>query len=199
MVRSNADFSLLSLNARGIRTFEKQKAIFSWRLNSGADICFLQESYSTQEVENIWRKQWKGIKTCSFRTVRDNFDFQLVRSIKVYSQGRYVFLEVSIQDSPYFLLNIYAPNKCSEQCTFFKEISEILKAARTEQNYPIIVRGHFNVIPDPDLDGRVGNNKKKDSARLVEDMHLDFDLVDIWRIRNPTASRFTWCQKTPVV
>ena len=30
-------------------------------------------------------------------------------------------------------------------------------------------------------------------------MYLDFDLVDIWRIRNPTASRFTWRQKTPVV
>ena len=29
-------------------------------------------------------------------------------------------------------------------------------------------------------------------------MQLDFDLVDIWRIRNPTASRFTWRQKTPL-
>ena len=49
------------------------------------------------------------------------------------------------------------------------------------------------------IDGRGGNNKKKDSAKLVEDMYLDFDLVDIWHIRNPTASRFTWRQKTPVV
>ena len=97
--------------------------------------------------------------------VRDNLDFQM-RSIKVDSQGRYVFLEVSIQDSPYFLLNIYAPNKCSEQCTFFKEISEILKAARTEQDYPIIVGGDFNVILDPDLDGRGGNNRKKKKERL---------------------------------
>ena len=70
----------------------------------------------------------------------------------------------------------------------FKEISENLKAARTEQGYPIIVRGDFNVILDPDLDGRGGNNRKKDFPKLVEDMHLDFDLVDIWRIRNPTAS-----------
>ena len=62
-----------------------------------------------------------------------------------------------------------------------------------------IVRGDFNVIPDPDLDGRGGNNKKKDSAKLVEDMHLDFELLDIWRIRNPTASRCTWRQKTSVV
>ena len=64
--------------------------------------------------------------------VRDSLDFQL-RSIKVDSQGRHVFLEFSIQESPYFLLNVYAPNKRSEQCTFFKEISEILKAARREQ------------------------------------------------------------------
>ena len=147
-----------------------------------------------------------GKETCSFRTVeagrsrgvllpvRDNLDFQL-RSIKVDSQGRFVFLEVSIQESPYFLLNIYAPNKSSEQCTFFKEISEILKAARTEQDYPIIVGGDFNVILDPDLDGRGGNNRKKDSAKLVEDMHLDFDLVDIWRIRNPTASRLLGVKK----
>ena len=74
----------------------------------------------------------------------------------------------------------------------FKEISEILKAARTEQDCPIIVGGDFNVILDPDLDGRGGNNKKRDSAKLVEDMHLDFELLDIWRIRNPTASRFSW-------
>ena len=105
----------------------------SWLLNSGADICFLQETYSTQEVENIWRKQWKGNMFFSHGSshsrgvlvlVRDNLDFQL-RSIKVDSQGRYVFLEVSIQDSPYFLLNIYAPNKCSEQCTFLKKYQKI--------------------------------------------------------------------------
>ena len=70
-----------------------------------------------------------------------------------------------------------------------------MKAAGTEQNYPIIVGGDLNVILDPDLDGRGGNNRKKDSAILVEDMHLDFDLVDIWRIWNPTTSRFTWRQK----
>ena len=62
--------------------------------------------------------------------VRDNLGFQL-RSMKVDSQGCYGFLEVSIQESPYFLLNTYAPRKCSEQRTFFKEISEIFKAART--------------------------------------------------------------------
>ena len=53
----NDEFNLLSLNVRGIRTFEKRKAVFSWLVNSGANIFFLQETYSTGDIENIWRKQ----------------------------------------------------------------------------------------------------------------------------------------------
>ena len=56
----NNDFNLLSINVRGIRTFEKWKAVFSWLVNADADIFFLQETYSTRDIENIWRKQWKG-------------------------------------------------------------------------------------------------------------------------------------------
>ena len=197
----------MPLNARGIRTFEKRKAIFSWLLNSGANICFLQEptvlKKSKISRENIGEEKMFFLHgRCHSRgvlvLVRDSLDFQL-RSIKVDSQGRHVFLEFSIQESPYFLLNINTPSKCSEQCIFFKVVSEILKAARTEQDYPIIVGGDFNVILDPDLDGRGGNNRKEDSAKLVQDMPPDFDLVNIWRIRNPTASRFTWHQKTSLV
>ena len=58
LVRNN-EFNLLSLNVRGIRTSETRKAVFSWLVNSDADIIFLQETYSTRDIENIWRKQWK--------------------------------------------------------------------------------------------------------------------------------------------
>ena len=132
----------MPLNARGIRTFEKRKAIFSWLLNSGANICFLQEptvlKKSKISRENIGEEKMFFLHgRCHSRgvlvLVRDSLDFQL-RSIKVDSQGRHVFLEFSIQESPYFLLNINTPSKCSEQCIFFKVVSEILKAARTEQD-----------------------------------------------------------------
>ena len=59
MERQNINFKLLSLNARGIRSFDKRKSIFNWLFKSSADICFLQETYSTPEVENEWKKQWK--------------------------------------------------------------------------------------------------------------------------------------------
>ena len=68
-----------------------------------------------------------------------------------------------------------------------------------EQDHPFIVGGDFNIILDHFLDGQGGNSKMKDSGKIVEDMSADeLDLVDIWRIRNPTLTRFTWCQKKPI-
>ena len=103
------------------------------------------------------------------------------------------------QDSPYLILNIYAPNKWSEQFLFFKDVLDILKGARAEQDHPFIVGGDFNIILDHVLDGQGGNSKRKDSGKIVEDMYAELDLVDIWRIRNPTVTRFTWRQKKPII
>ena len=48
MAPSNINFKLLSLNARGIRSFEERKALFGWLMKDRA------------EVEKIWKSQWKG-------------------------------------------------------------------------------------------------------------------------------------------
>ena len=77
--------------------------------------------------------------------IKDNLDFK-IHSTKVDSQGRYIFLEAYIQDSPYFLLNIYAPKKCSEQFLFFKDVSDIIKDARVAQDQPFIVGGDFKIL-----------------------------------------------------
>ena len=63
----NVDFSLLSLNARGIRTFEKRKAIFSWLLNSEADICFYKKPTVLKKSKISGENS--GKVTCSSPTV----------------------------------------------------------------------------------------------------------------------------------
>ena len=55
----------------------------------------------------------------------------------------------------------------------------------------MIVEGDFNVTLDPVWDYSGGNLSKKASVKYIEDFFLDFDLVDIWRIRNPEVKRFT--------
>ena len=39
----------------------------------------------------------------------------------------------------------------------------------------------------------------KKSVKALEELKLNHDLVDIWRIRNPNTKKFTWRQKTPFV
>ena len=182
----NINFKLVSLNVRGIRSFEKRKAVLNWLYKSQADICFLQETYSTPEVVNIWKTQWKGDTFFSHGSchskgtmilVKEQLDFKLI-STKIDPLGRYILLEAEIQDSPFVLLNIYAPNKCAEQCVFFSKLSEELKDLVTDADKSVVVGGDFNVILDQDLDGRGGNKKRKDSVQYVEDMIIEHDLVD---------------------
>ena len=99
----NKNFKLLSLNARGIRSFVRRKSIFNWLFKSAADICFLQETYSTPEVENEWKgktffshaaNQSRGVLIL----VKDQLDCRL-QSLKVDSQSRYVLLEALIQET----------------------------------------------------------------------------------------------------
>ena len=53
MDRNNLKLKSISLNVRGIRTFEKRKSVFNWLMKQNSDICFLQETYSTEETENF--------------------------------------------------------------------------------------------------------------------------------------------------
>ena len=200
-------FKLVSLNVRGIRSFEKRKAVLNCLYKSEADICFLQETYSTPENVNTWKQQWKGDTFFAHGNshskgtmilVKEQLDFKLI-SLKTDSLGRYIFLETEIQDSSFFLLNIYAPNKCAEQCVFFSKLTEDVKDFVTDADRSIIVGGDFNVIFDQDPDGRGGYKKRKASVRYVEDMIIEQDLLDIWRIPNPTDTRFTWRQKSPLI
>ena len=52
-MKRNLSFTMLSLNARGILSFEKRKVLFHCLAKDKSDIIFLQETYSTPEVENI--------------------------------------------------------------------------------------------------------------------------------------------------
>ena len=129
--------------------------------------------------------------------VRDHLDFKL-QSFKADAEGRFILLEATIQEFPFLFINTYAPNKCADQREFFKAIAEEIKS-RALADYSIVVGGDFNVISDQDLDGSGGVKEKKESVKYLEDICLDQDLIDIWRIRNPTDMRFTWRQKSTII
>ena len=196
------------LNVRGIRTFEKRKALFQWLKKDQSDIFFLQETYSTPEIENTWRTQWRGDLFFAHGSehskgvlilIKECLDFKL-DSVKLDQNGRFILLVASVQGQPFIFVNIYAPNITNEQCTFFEAIQSELDELDIDTDCNIIMGGDFNVILDPViLDGIGSKPRLKDSVKKIENICSSFDLVDIWRIRNPIANRFSWRQKTLLI
>ena len=74
---------------------------------------------------------------------------------------------------------MYAPNKTPDQCSFYDKLNNYTEeyVANTERR--LIVGGDFNVPLNPDFDCPGGNSFRKDSVRNIQDLCLDFDLVDI--------------------
>ena len=44
-----------------------------------------------------------------------------------------------------------------------------------------------------------GSPAQKESVKLLDEIRLDMDLVDIWRIRNPDKRLFTWRKTNPLI
>ena len=118
--KSCVDFKLLSLNVRGIRSSTKRKAL--WLGERKYDIVFLQETYSTIDIESVWRTQWQGKLHFSYGSnhscgvmilVRDDLDFKL-HLVRSDDNGRYIIMEADVQGSSFLFVNIYAPNSVQD-------------------------------------------------------------------------------------
>ena len=130
--------------------------------------------------------------------VRSDLDFS-VKSVNLDTEGRAIIMEAEVQGSLFLFVNIYAPNKVQDQCRFFENLNKNIEDFAVNKEHRIIVGGDFNVTLDSDLDCSGGKPFKKESVKQIQDLCLDFDLVDIWRIRNPECKRFTWRQKSPFI
>ena len=62
----------------------------------------------------------------------------------------------------------------------------------TLSDFSVIAGADFNAIFDQDLDRSCGLKKMKDLVKVLEDICLEHDLIDTWRVRHPKEK----CQKT---
>ena len=93
-------------------------------------MCFLQETYSTEEIENQWKAQWLE-RFFSIHSrgeailILKGFDFKY-KSFRSDEEGKYLILEASIQDASFLLVNVYAPNITTKQSSFFLALSNLI-------------------------------------------------------------------------
>ena len=99
--------------------------------------------------------------------VHKSFDFKLISSC-ADNGGRYLILGTIIQDTPFLLINTYAPSKPSNQSSFFLSLSELTPVeALRESNCKFVIGGDFNVALQPSLDRSGGNTTLLESVKFL--------------------------------
>ena len=206
-------FDVLSFNTAGIGDKFKRRKIFNYlkKSCSSKGIVLLQETHSTVRNEATWTSQWgrgKDSVIFSHRTsnskgvliaFRESINYKS-RSAQCDANGRYIILDLEIDNCPFILINYYAPNDECQQLQDLEEISNNLDRLDFKENTQFIWGGDFNVIFDEKLDADGGNPKLKDkSITKIISMMSENDLCDIYRVRNPQSRRYTWRCKTPLI
>lgn len=199
---------LMSINVNGIHGYEKRKKVLNWLVKKHSDIYFIQETYIQKSFEKYFKVQWKGDMFLAPGTnhskgvailIKNNVEYELVSS-HIDNDGRYVILEMKIQDKLFMLVNIYAPcSSTQDQLPFYNKLKDILLDVCTDDHY-VVVGGDLNIIMNPAMD-RQGGNPKQNQAVLdtVAEIMESLDIIDIWRVRNPYLRQFTWRKTNPLI
>ena len=204
------DFTMTSLNTKGLRAKKKRIALFRWLKKLNHSIVFLQETHSTLLDENQFRNEW-GIGEIYYShgksdsrgvaiLLNKKCDIEVLDVTHVSPDGRILILEVNVQDTIFKLINIYAPNTEGEQKAFYKGLHALINKYKIVQTDNIIIGGDYNVTFKADLDKKGGVMKTKDNVlNIIDDINSKIELHDIWRCKNPNKKAYTWKQKNPEI
>jgi exonuclease III len=201
MSKMIAKIKIISLNVKGLHTLgEKRRKIFHWLTNHvQADIACLQESHSCSKDEHIWQKEWGGDIIFSHGTtnckgtcilIKSSVDFVL-HSSTPDSNGRYIILDLSINDTRITLVSLYGPNQ--DVPDFFSTIFEITEKVGNDNR---IIVGDFNcILNNEDKKGGQQVHINKKSSIFLKEYIQEFELVDIWRSQHKSVKGYTFHTK----
>ena len=184
---------LLSYNVRGLKDKHKRYATFSWLREKKCDMILLQETHChLRKDETSWGREWGGQCFWSKGTARSKgvaimfkpgikYD---IENILIDANGRYIILQVKIDEAVYQVVNIYAPNDEYERVNFFNLIMATLGQHKTE-NMETIIGGDYNCVLNSELDRKNCTANQEIGQQDVKYMMDVFELEDVWRRRNP--------------
>ena len=129
------NLSILSFNVRGLRDPQKRKEMFMWLRKKEHSIFLLQQVHGTEDIEKLWYAEWGYTVIFSHGTndargvsilFKNNFDHKIHGIIKDES-GRYIILDITIQEKRITLANIYGSNTDSPEIysKFIEQIENI--------------------------------------------------------------------------
>ena len=115
------------------------------------------------------------------------------------NEGRFIILLCSINGVKFLIYNVYAPNNEADHERFMINLKESLNTIDTNNFEYIMGVGDWN-FTEENIDRDGGNYTKwNKSINIMEELNGKYDAIDIWRVRNPEHSRYTWRQGRPII
>ena len=187
---------ICTFNVKGINEQKKRRDVFSWLRKKNVDICLLQETHSTEQVENYWKNEW-GYE-CYFSSFSGNsrgvailfnntFEYKLIDE-KKDTEGRQILINFSVNGVKLTIANIYGPNQ--DDPSFFRLLQTKLDHFSSDH---VIIGGDYNVVQDYTIDiNNLCNRNNPNSNKMIIEMKEEMELCDPWRLDNPDTRMYTW-------
>lgn len=127
--------NISTTNVRGLHDPQKRRDVFNYLRSKHIQICCLQETHFTEDLEPYIRAEWGGSIYFSSYTSNargvcilfgNNLEYKILKS-KIDGEGNFIVLDIIIEDKRLTLVNIYGPNDDSPD--FFRKIAD-----RIEEN-----------------------------------------------------------------
>ena len=178
-----------------LREGVKRRWVFRYLKRQELDVCLLQETHGTKEVESIWSNEWgnrvlysngtcqsQGVAILLGKKVSNN-----IRLVERDMEGCMLKCQIIYNEYTYNIINVYGPN-----CDDDKFFNELVQNVKRDEAIHTIVGGDFNVVRDPFADRGSGIVFHPRAKRVLDNFLAEEDFADIWRNFNPDKKWFTW-------
>lgn len=197
------DLHLLTLNVQGLREQRKRYRLYEWLKNQKFGIALVQETHFSNEIVNEINNEINDFATAFHSFGKSNsrgvsvfFSKKLPISIINFisdADGRYIMLNIEIDECFYTIINVYAPNEEKNRNVFFKKI---MNSVNDFSQGSVIIGGDFNeVLEQTDRISKARSKILRKTYGLSQCIKKK-KLMDIWRIKNPGKRQFTWRRKS---
>ena len=191
------NLQIASLNVRSLQNKNKGNRIFQYFKSKKHDIILLQETYSTPQDENEWKKEREG--PTFFSSLNNHKSGVAIlctnnqNKLKAFYEnshkpGRHLSIKIEMESSSFIVTNIYAPNLPKKRKKFFQNLETY-----TKNNDNNILGGDFNMVENI-LKERAGVNPTTQHYGLeyMKNIKENNNMIDIWQKYNPPRKEHTY-------
>lgn len=191
-------FSVVSLNARGLRDVVKRKALFLFSRQFGSDFVFLQESHSNDKDVHFWKSQWGNEiwfshgseHSAGVSCLKNNFTGDVLHTY-CDEYGHFILLLLKCYNVNLIVVNYYGYNSRSENDQLLFVLEDKLTYWQSKfPNAYLVIGGDFNTVLNESLDRWPPGRQSNSNTALKAFMHR-LELVDIWRVKNTYDREYT--------